>query len=411
MYGSILNRLIFWELVKVFLLALLSLTGLFVTAGMVQQASQLGLSASQVFAAIPLFVPSTLPYTIPATTLFASCVVYGRLAHDNEVVAIKAAGVHLSTILKPALLLGVLTTAATAGLYHTVIPVTQQLLQKQILDDPEEVLYGMLRRERSIRFGNFPYVMYVRDVQGRRLVDVVLKRRVKLTNPETGVATYVGYDFVMRAREAQLRVNVAEGKLYIDPDRFVIDDKSARGQSAPNGPLAVELPESLTGKDIRTRPMSLVWTDIAPRAAAMRADVAAVERKRESNRKEGESAKTEHERVLSQQHDLHLQAQSKEILRQARNVETELYMRPALAFGCLVFALIGCPVGMMANRADYLSTFVVCFLPTVFVYYPLLLFGGNVGRDGKSPLGLGCWMANIVVGLAGLLLTARLLRR
>ena len=42
--------------------------------------------------------------------------------------------------------------------------------------------------------------------------------------------------------------------------------------------------------------------------------------------------------------------------------------RPALAFGCMVFALIWCPVGMMANRADYLSTFVVCFLPTVFVY-------------------------------------------
>ena len=79
MPGSILNRLIFWELVKVFLLALGTLTGLFVMAGLIQQASQLGLSPAQVIAAIPLFVPSTLPYTIPATTLFASCVVYGRL--------------------------------------------------------------------------------------------------------------------------------------------------------------------------------------------------------------------------------------------------------------------------------------------------------------------------------------------
>src|SRR3954447_11730469 len=129
MAGSILNRMIFWELVRVFLLSLVSLTGLFLMAGLIQQAAQLGLSLSQTLAAIPLFVPSTLPYTIPATTLFASCVVYGRLAPDNEVVAVRAAGVHLFTVLKPALLLGVLTAAATAGLYHSVIPNTQQMLQ------------------------------------------------------------------------------------------------------------------------------------------------------------------------------------------------------------------------------------------------------------------------------------------
>jgi lipopolysaccharide export system permease protein len=86
-------------------------------------------------------------------------------------------------------------------------------------------------------------------------------------------------------------------------------------------------------------------------------------------------------------------------------------MRPALACGCLVFALIGCPVGIWANRADYLSTFVMCFLPTVVLYYPLLLAGSNMGKDGRIPLGLGWWLANIVVGGAGLALTWRLLRR
>src|SRR5206468_12781186 len=110
-----------------------------------QQANQMGLTLYQVLEAIPLFIPNMLPYTIPATTLFASCVVYGRLSHDNEVVAIKAAGVHLINILKPALLLGTITTLVTAGLYHTVIPLSQQMLYKQLLDDPEELLYNMLR--------------------------------------------------------------------------------------------------------------------------------------------------------------------------------------------------------------------------------------------------------------------------
>ena len=79
----------------VFLLSLLGITGILLMAGIVAEASRHGLGPLQILAIIPLIVPSTLPYTIPATTLFATCVVYGRLAHDNEILAIKAAGVSL----------------------------------------------------------------------------------------------------------------------------------------------------------------------------------------------------------------------------------------------------------------------------------------------------------------------------
>jgi lipopolysaccharide export system permease protein len=88
-----------------------------------------------------------------------------------------------------------------------------------------------------------------------------------------------------------------------------------------------------------------------------------------------------------------------------------LYQRPALAFGCLLFALLGCPVGIWANRADYLSTFVICFLPALFVYYPLQFAGGGLSRDGKVPLWLGYWLANIAIGTIAIVLNARLLRR
>src|SRR5579883_2488588 len=135
--------MIFWELVKVFCMALTSLTGLFLIGLVVQQANQMGLSIGQTLAVLPLLIPVTLPYTIPATTLFASCVVYGRLSHDNEAVAMKAAGVNLLTVVRPALALGVVTTLATFYLAHSVIPHTQAMLQKQIMKDPEEVLYNL----------------------------------------------------------------------------------------------------------------------------------------------------------------------------------------------------------------------------------------------------------------------------
>lgn len=411
MIGKTLDRMIFFELLKVFLLALGSLTGLFLLAGVIQQAAQMGLSPMQILAIIPLFVPSTLPYTIPATTLFASCVVYGRLAHDNEIVAIKAAGVHLVMILKPAILLGILTSAVTGGLYYSVIPMTQQMLHEEILSDPEEVLYNTLRREKCLRHGNFPYVLYVRDVQGRRLIDVVLKRRVRVEDPKTGAAVWMGYDLVARAREARLRVDVAQNKLYIDPDRLVIYDRNANGSTDSNGPFPIDLPQNFTAEDTRTRPMSLTWEGLGGRIAYLED----MREEKEEQRKEARAvAESLPDGPIKRQHldqDPSYKAQIDNITRQIRNVEAEYYMRPALAFGCLVFALLGCPVGVWANRADYLSTFVICFLPCVFLYYPLLLAGSNMGKDGRLPLGLGCWIANIVVGSLAAALTWRLLRR
>src|SRR6516164_2439509 len=119
--------MILWELTKVFVMSLVGITGILLLAGIVAEASQQGLGPGQVLAAIPLLIPSTLPYTIPATTLFATCVVYGRLAADNEVLAIKSAGVNVLAVVKPGILLGLVMSAATMGLYWSAIPRTHRL--------------------------------------------------------------------------------------------------------------------------------------------------------------------------------------------------------------------------------------------------------------------------------------------
>src|SRR5207237_4428222 len=129
----ILQRMIFGQLVRVFVLALLSLTGMFLLGGVVAEATQRGLSPTQVLLIIPMLVPNTLPYTVPATCLFATCVVYGRLSHDNEITAVKAAGVHLGRLVGPAVLLGLLTAAGTLALDYQFIPTTHQRLRSQVL--------------------------------------------------------------------------------------------------------------------------------------------------------------------------------------------------------------------------------------------------------------------------------------
>jgi len=138
-----------------------------------------------------------MPYTIPSTTLFATCLVYGRLAHDNEVVAIKAAGVNLLSIVWPGVLLGVLTSLATFGLYYEIIPETQYILRAQFLKDVEEFLYQMLKTEQCINSPKLNYAIWVKQVQGRQLLGATFKRR-------DGHGSFQ-YNLVAVAQEAELR--------------------------------------------------------------------------------------------------------------------------------------------------------------------------------------------------------------
>src|SRR5262245_66276309 len=104
-------------------------------AGIVAEASRHGLGPAQILAIIPLIVPSTLPYTIPAPTLFATCVVYGRLAHDNEILAIRAAGVNVLVVIWPAFLLGLLISALTVALSLHEIPTKHPMMRTMVLED------------------------------------------------------------------------------------------------------------------------------------------------------------------------------------------------------------------------------------------------------------------------------------
>ena len=433
MLFGILNRMIFWELVRVFALSVTGLTGLFLVVGIIQQATQFGLSPQQLMGIVPLLVPSLLPYTIPATMLFATCVVYGRLAHDNEAVALKAAGVDLLTMIRPAFLLGFLAAVGTAALQFAVIPNTQRMIQEEAIRDPEETLYNLLKRERCFRFRapNMSYELYVRDVQDRRLLDVVVKKR--RTSKETTLSDDA-FDYVARTREAELKIDLAANTLKVDSDQWVINAPTAQVDSQDNKPFEIALPNSLRKdkllESLRDRSQTIAW-DLLPGRAdeyAAESDKATHYRNVLLEAKPGQILTPDEQDQIARDNGMDAaqiaadpQARAKQAgyfadaakyhRHTSRTMLWEYYSRPALAMGCLLFGLIGCPMGLWASRADYLSIFVICWLPAVATYYPLVMSGGGLARDGKVPVPVGVWAANAVASVTAVLLMWRLIRR
>lgn len=398
MFWGILHRSIFWELIKVFGLALIGLTGMILLAGVVAEASQRGLGPAQVLAAIPLIVPSTMPYTIPTTTLFATCLVYGRLAADNEILAIKAAGISIYRVVWPAVLLGLMTAIVTMGLYAYVIPISQYTLRVQFLKDVEEFLYGMLKQDRCINHPRLNYAIWVRQVQGRRLVDATFKRRDPKGN----------YDLIVRAREAELRVDARNEKVIVHMRHGeVFSVNTATRAYFEDRFWELQLPGGSIGEEKFLKAREMTWPQLFEKEVELQqlldnlgAQLAA---------HAAQVMLTQPPDTLVKAHE-NLKLEHKWRYRELLSVIVEAHMRPMLAAGCLCFVLVGCPVGIWFSKSDYLSAFVTCFLPIVLIYYPLMLCGLNVARAGRFPVALCLWPANLLLALTALWLLRRLAR-
>ena len=420
------QRMLFGELLRVFLLCLLALSGVFTLVAVLQQFQQ-GSSLTQVAKILPLLTVTLIPYIVPPACLFASCVVYGRLAHDNEAVALKAAGVDLYTTLRPTLLLGLVAGGGTAAIQFGITPYAWRTKAELVMDEPEEAICLALKRERVLQFPggkDRQYVVYVRDVEDRRLSDVVVKVRSAAAGKSAG-----DVELVARTREARLKV-------ILDKNLVQLEGAWAwtGGSRSGNDPFEAELPQRFNLASERARlkynPAMVGWLDL-PRAAAERSgerDKVAGIRDALAALPADQSLTADEQSELAERLDVrvdqvpvdaagrpsqlqHLTETVKSCDRDDRVLRYEYHFRPAMAFGCLFFALLGCPVGLWASRADYLSTFAILFLPALVVYYPVLFMAGGYARDGKIPMAAGVWAANAVLALVSVILSWRLIRR
>lgn len=397
MFGSILSRSILFELLRIFTLCLLGITGILVMAGIVPEASQQGLTPLQALAAIPLLIPNMLPFAIPATTLFATCVVYGRLSHDNEILALKSAGVNILKVAWPALFLGLTMSAVTMGLYYKLIPSTYFMMRAQALNDIEEFLYARLKKDHCIKGDKkMPFSIWVSHVQGPWLQDPLFKRMNKKGQ----------YDLTVRASEGQLKVDVEKRKIFVIMRFGTALRVDGSKWSFTQNTWEVELPDDY-GQDLKLRPRAMTCPEIVQR----RVEIKEEEKKLTEDIafQTARSAFTRPPEDLAQ-HLWNLKNERDRKQVEITSLDAELLMRPALSLGCFCFVLVGCPVGIWFGRSDYLSAFITSFLPNVFIYYPLYLCGTNLAKQGKVPLVAGIWAANVVIAFIGFALFRRLMR-
>ena len=87
----------------------------------------------------------------------------------------------------------------------------------------------------------------------------------------------------------------------------------------------------------------------------------------------------------------------------------EPWRRWANGFSCVCFVLVGAPMAIRMRNADFLTSFFLCFLPILVIYYPVFMLGVSRVKAGVLPPP-AVWLANLLIALWGLWLMRRVVR-
>jgi LPS export ABC transporter permease LptF/LPS export ABC transporter permease LptG len=329
-----------------------------------------GVPVLQALRVLGLLVPSILVFALPMAVLMGVLGGLARLSADSEIVALRSLGVGPRRLARPLFLFGL-------GGFLVTLPLALYLAPR----------------------ANHGWV--------RTMTDTVLARVRLKVEPLEFNETLPGLVFLVKG--------VGEDNVWHDVFAYLgRDPADPRLVMARSGTIRL-FPERR--RAILELSDGLVYA--GPLAASGEDTLTAFERLEEEVDVEGlfpagSSAKRVREKDIGElARDLEalkaLRTSGQADPRQIRAHQIEIHKKLALPAACLVFALIGLPLGVITGRAGRTGGFSLG-LVIILLYYVLITAGEKAAMDGRFSAFLGMWGPDIALAVAGLCFLAAPLR-
>ncbi len=314
---------------------------------------------------IALLIPGVLPYALPLGLLTGVLLAFGRMGSQQELTAMKAGGLSLGRIARPALLLAAALALLSAWLNLEVAPDAnteyRRLLVGSAKDNPASVIVpGQLNRQfpgmvirASARDGEVLRDFWLWRVDDRgRLVQTVHAREARLARA------------VSKAGEGVLRITLTDARLdtrpagdqtFLQPSSFATADTST-----------LEFPASGIFKDGENFQRKLRWLTTQELLVA-----------------------------IERGWDVPAGADAATLERGRMVARTQLMAHLASAFSVFSLAFLAVPLAVRVGRAETFVNAAVA-LAIALTYYLLTSMAGYVKDPAYRP-DLLVWMPNVVV--------------
>ena len=453
---KILTRYIIKEHSGPFFFSLSVIMFVFVTKFIVQYIGKMfgkGLPILTIVEFVYLNLAWMFALAVPMAVLVSSLMAFGRLSADNEITILKSSGINLTHILRSALLAAAVLTVLMILYNDKVLPdfnhrarlLYYSISQKKPTLELEEGIY--------LKLGDFNIMV---DGIEKSFEDQI-SNKSQIFDPDFGSEsadklkniTIFDYssDQIMRIiisktgfltfdkNRERLVLTLFDGEIHEtninDYSEYRRLDFSRNVFYIPAPDLVFKRTED-TWRGDREMNIRMMREEINRQKQAIQLQVTEINKRLKNyfpdpqlitnrlNYKEADTSNIDIANHIPQskavrktqsieQQIIASEANIEHFQKQIYKYEVEIYKKYSIPFACIVFVLIGAPLGIKARKGSFGVGF--AFSIGFFLIYWVCLIGGEELADRQivSPA-LAMWFANIVVGLAGIIMTYRTLR-
>lgn len=387
---------------------------------------------------------------VPMSVMVGVLTAFGRLAGDNEITAAKSTGVGVLSLITPVLLASLLIAAGVFQFGNQFLPTANHRLKALLVDIHRirplaTIEPGILTRLP----GGYRIMVGSLDAKTSEIFDVRI-HRMEGDDPLQTVVASTG-TISTGEGDGTIRIQLLDGEIHeLDPDdptrysRLVFErhtinvdqgtSELVRTERAKRGDremTVAELRNRISGhrteaEAARSRIRELLGAGTATGAAGTSGAGVRTPEVPDAHPASGTPAETEPvpetaaapdapavalrtEAPVTDPEELERRIESETrtasaALRKARKLEVEYHKKFSIPFSCVVFVLLGAPLGIRTKRGGVgigAGIGILFFL----VYYLFLIGGEQLGDRGIVSPFWAMWAPNVVFGGVGIFLT------
>jgi len=435
----LLRRYIIKELLSPFIFSLLVIIFILFVQFLLRAIDRFlgkGIDTLTIFEYLFLNLAWIVALAVPMAVLIASLMTFGRLSEDNEITAMRAAGISFLKIIRPGLTFGTIICLFLLYFNNFILPE---------MNFKARILSGDIYRKRPVMtidpghfIGDLPnYGMIIGGKTGEIMEDVRIfskNSRNKQTSiySKTGELNTVGNELILTLYNGEIheldirdfgeyrRIQFSKHKINIPVDDLLLmrRDTSNRTDREMTIQMMFKRKQSYQGR------INSVWKRMGNNYFKTMGDsvVPKTLKKALSNLSDYQ-LDVEQDTALSQPQINTITRKIKVLERQMNNefnllnsyqksinkYGVEIHKKFSLPVACILFVLLGAPLGVLARKGGFVVGISLSF--GFFLIYYLLLIGGEemADRNIVSPT-VGMWAPNVALFLIAFYLTFRTVR-
>ncbi|RMF32934.1 MAG: YjgP/YjgQ family permease [Chlorobiota bacterium] len=386
-----------------------------------------GLNAAIIAQLIVLNLAWMVVLAVPIGMLFSALITFGRLAQTHEITAMKASGMSLLQMMLPVIAVGTMLTLAVFWFNDSILPDANHRAKTLLMDiQRKKPSFALQAGQFSTQLEGYTILARAIDTSQQHLQGVTIYdrrdlNRLTIVNADSGYLRFSpSYRYVLlvlyhgdvhqysRVRRGDYRYIRFERQHVVIPAYGFLLERSQEGAIA-RGDRELRIADMERIVRAARQRQHTQWHSIEQtineHLARLLSDTASM----------SPNGWVEHVAVVAS----HLGTSGGEYNdadRQARQYEVEIQKKYAIPVACLVFVLVGCPLGIRTRGGSFGTSALISV--GFYILYWACLIGGEKLADRQILPPEVMWSANVLLAVIGVVLiittsneSFRLLRR